>query len=64
MKEEALCHPAGEVQVQGVHAAGAVQEVVVRAAEAAVHQADAAVHPTAAPTAALTEAAEEIHQHI
>ncbi len=62
MKEEALCHPAEEVQVQGVHEA--VREAVVRVVGVAAHQEDGAVPPIVAPTAVPIEAVEEVHQRI
>ena len=58
IKEEVLCHLEEEVQVQEVHAAEAVRE-----AGEVVHQEDVAVHPIAAPTEVLTEAAAEVYQH-
>ena len=59
IKEEIVCHPEEEVQVQEVHAAEAV-----RVAGAAVHQEDVAVHLTAVPTEVLAEAAAEVYQPI
>ncbi len=63
MKEETLCHPAEEVQVQGVPVAG----VAAPAVGAAVHQEEGAVRHIAliaAPVRLIEAPAAELHQRI